>query len=86
MNAPESIEDLQPFGDDYGPLLTGAFAPVFDETDADRPPLVKGAIPTGPERRVHAHRPEPALRAATAATTRSTATAWCTPRCSTAAA
>lgn len=46
MNAPSRADDLQPFGEDYGPLLTGPFAPVFDETTADDLPLLHGAIPT----------------------------------------
>lgn len=45
MNAPARADDLQPFGDDYGPLLTGPFAPVFDETTASDLPLIHGAIP-----------------------------------------
>ena len=45
MNAPERLEDLQPFGEGYGPLLTGAFAPVFDELTLTDLPLLKGAIP-----------------------------------------
>ena len=45
MNAPHRSTEFQPFGDDYGPLLTGPFAPVFDETTADDLPLIHGAIP-----------------------------------------
>ncbi len=45
MNAPARIEDLQPFGEDHGPLLTGAFAPVFDELELTDLPLLKGQIP-----------------------------------------
>jgi hypothetical protein len=26
-------DELQPFGEDFGPLLTGPFAPVLDELD-----------------------------------------------------
>ena len=46
MNARSSPEDLAPFGDDYGPLLTGVFAPVFDEVTLTDLPLLKGSVPT----------------------------------------
>lgn len=45
MNAPERLDDLAPFGDDFGPLLTGAFAPVADESTFTDLPLLRGAIP-----------------------------------------
>ena len=45
MNAPTHPDDLQPFGEDFGPLLTGPFAPVLDELDLSDLPLLKGAIP-----------------------------------------
>lgn len=45
MNAPERLDDLAPFGEDFGPLLTGAFAPVADESTLTDLPLLKGAIP-----------------------------------------
>ena len=46
MNARTAPENLAPFGDDYGPLLTGVFAPVFDEVTLTDLPLLKGSIPT----------------------------------------
>ena len=45
MNAPDRIEDFAPFGEDYGPLLTGPYAPVADESDFSELPLLRGAIP-----------------------------------------
>lgn len=45
MNAPERIDDFAPFGDDYGPLLQGPYAPIADESELTDLPLVKGAIP-----------------------------------------
>ncbi|MFN0182774.1 MAG: carotenoid oxygenase family protein, partial [Aquabacterium sp.] len=45
MNAPTRPDDLAPFGDDFGPLLTGPFAPVADESVLTDLPLLKGAIP-----------------------------------------
>jgi carotenoid cleavage dioxygenase len=45
MNAPERLDDLAPFGDDYGPLLAGAFAPLADESTFTDLQLLKGAIP-----------------------------------------
>jgi carotenoid cleavage dioxygenase-like enzyme len=45
MNAKIPAEALAPFGDDYGPLLTGPFAPVFDELDIDQLELIKGKVP-----------------------------------------
>src|SRR5512145_1579190 len=49
MNAPEraafGLDDFAPFGDMHGPLLTGPFAPVADESVWTDLPLVKGAIP-----------------------------------------
>ncbi|TDP61637.1 carotenoid oxygenase family protein [Roseateles toxinivorans] len=47
MNARvEPLEAFQPFGEDHGPHLTGAFAPVFDELELSDLPLVKGRIPS----------------------------------------
>lgn len=45
MNARTAPENLAPFGEDYGPLLTGVFAPVFEEVVLTDLPLVKGSIP-----------------------------------------
>lgn len=49
MNAPEraalGLDDFAPFGDAHGPLLTGPFAPVADESVWTDLPLLKGAIP-----------------------------------------
>ena len=47
MNAPTHPDDLQPFGEDFGPLLTGPFAPVLDELDLSDLPLLKGASLVG---------------------------------------
>jgi carotenoid cleavage dioxygenase-like enzyme len=46
MNAPERVENFAPFGEDYGPLLTGPYAPIADESVLTDLPLLKGAIPT----------------------------------------
>ena len=50
MNAPDRhaypIAALAPFGDAHGPLLTGAHAPLADESVFTELPLVKGAIPS----------------------------------------
>ena len=45
MNAPTRPDDLQPFGADHGPMLSGAFAPVTDELEISDLPLLHGAIP-----------------------------------------
>lgn len=46
MNSRTAPENLAPFGEDYGPLLTGVYAPVFEEVVlADLKPI-KGSIPT----------------------------------------
>jgi carotenoid cleavage dioxygenase len=46
MNAPERLpDDFAPFGDEHGPLLTGAFAPVADESTFADPEVIEGAIP-----------------------------------------
>ena len=46
MNAPERIqENFAPFGADYGPLLTGPYAPVADESVLADLPVLNGAIP-----------------------------------------
>ena len=45
MNAPTRADDLQPFGDEHGPSLSGAFAPVFDELELSDLPVIQGAIP-----------------------------------------
>jgi carotenoid cleavage dioxygenase-like enzyme len=45
MNSRTAPENLAPFGEDYGPLLTGVYAPVFEEVVlADLQPI-KGSIP-----------------------------------------
>jgi len=45
MNAPQRIHDPEaPFGDSHGPLLTGSFAPIFEETVLPDLP-VEGEIP-----------------------------------------
>ena len=45
MNAPERVENFAPFGDAHGPLLTGPYAPVADESALIDLPLLLGAIP-----------------------------------------
>ncbi len=45
MNAPERIDNFAPFGEDHGPLLTGPYAPIADESELTDLPLLKGAIP-----------------------------------------
>ncbi|MBL8344939.1 MAG: carotenoid oxygenase family protein [Rubrivivax sp.] len=45
MNAPERVENFAPFGEDYGPLLTGPYAPIADESVLTDLPVLKGAIP-----------------------------------------
>jgi carotenoid cleavage dioxygenase len=45
MNAPERQENFAPFGEDYGPLLTGPFAPIADESQWRDPPLLRGRVP-----------------------------------------
>ncbi len=45
MNAPDRIDNFAPFGDDFGPLLTGPFAPLADESELTNLPLLKGHIP-----------------------------------------
>jgi carotenoid cleavage dioxygenase-like enzyme len=45
MNAPQRIEDFSPFGDEYGPLLQGPYAPISDESELIDLPLIQGAIP-----------------------------------------
>lgn len=46
MNARTPAEKLAPFGEDYGPLLTGVHAPLQQEFELTDLPLLKGAIPT----------------------------------------
>ncbi|MEN9538840.1 MAG: hypothetical protein RLZZ126_1075 [Pseudomonadota bacterium] len=45
MNAHTAPEDLAPFGEDYGPLLTGVYAPVFAELNVTDLKVLKGSIP-----------------------------------------
>ncbi|MBP6852527.1 MAG: carotenoid oxygenase family protein [Rhodoferax sp.] len=46
MNKRTAPENLAPFGEDHGPLLTGVYAPVLHELDLKDLELVKGSIPT----------------------------------------
>ena len=46
MNTRTAPENLAPFGEDYGPLLTGVYAPVMDEVHLQDLELVKGKIPS----------------------------------------
>ena len=46
MNTRTAPEILAPFGDDYGPLLTGVHAPVHQELELHNLRLIKGSIPT----------------------------------------
>lgn len=39
------VDDLQPFGEDYGPGLCGPFAPLADESTLTDLPLLKGQLP-----------------------------------------
>ena len=45
MNAPQKIDDFTPFGDTYGPTLTGPFAPLSDESVFTDLRLLCGQIP-----------------------------------------
>jgi carotenoid cleavage dioxygenase-like enzyme len=45
MNAPTRADNFEPFGEDYGPLLTGPYAPVADESVLTDLPVLKGSIP-----------------------------------------
>ena len=45
MNARTSPDNLAPFGEEYGPLLTGVFAPISQEFDLQDLKLIKGSIP-----------------------------------------
>jgi len=45
MNTHVPTHDLAPFGDEYGPLLTGIYAPTTEELTLEDLPLVKGAVP-----------------------------------------
>jgi carotenoid cleavage dioxygenase-like enzyme len=45
MNTRTAPENLAPFGEDYGPLLTGVYAPVFEELELKDLRLIKGQIP-----------------------------------------
>ncbi len=45
MNTRTAPETLAPFGDDYGPLLTGVYAPVHEELELKDLKLIKGTIP-----------------------------------------
>ena len=46
MNTRTAPENLAPFGEDHGPLLTGVYAPVFEELELKDLKLIKGSIPT----------------------------------------
>ena len=46
MNAAQLSDEFAPFGEDYGPLLRGPYAPSVDETELRSLPLLSGAIPT----------------------------------------
>ena len=46
MNAPTAIENFAPFGESQGPMLSGPFAPLADESEYTDLPLLKGNIPT----------------------------------------
>ena len=45
MNTRTAPQDLAPFGEDHGPLLTGVYAPVMDELELRDLKPVKGVIP-----------------------------------------
>jgi carotenoid cleavage dioxygenase len=45
MNARTAPENLAPFGEDYGPLLTGVHAPISQELQLSDLKLIKGSIP-----------------------------------------
>lgn len=45
MNTRTAPETLAPFGDDYGPLLTGVYAPVHEELELKDLKLIRGTIP-----------------------------------------
>ena len=45
MNARTAPQDLAPHGEDYGPLLTGVYAPVFEELELTNLKIIKGCIP-----------------------------------------
>jgi len=80
--APEHL--AAPFGEDYGPLLQGVYAPVMEELQLHDLTLIKGSIPTDLNG-VYLRAGPNARYAPMAATTPSTATAWCMPRISTTA-
>ena len=45
MSNVTGTDDLQPFGEAYGPMLTGPFAPVPEELELTELPVLRGAIP-----------------------------------------
>ena len=45
MNASARAEEFAPFGEGHGPLLSGAFAPISDESTFTDLPLLHGRIP-----------------------------------------
>ena len=45
MHASERIDNFAPFGEDHGPLLTGPFAPIGDESVFTDLPVIQGALP-----------------------------------------
>ena len=45
MNTRTAPENLAPFGEDYGPLLTGVYAPVMQELALNDLKVIKGSIP-----------------------------------------
>ena len=45
MNTRTAPESLAPFGEDYGALLTGVYAPVMQELELTDLPVIKGALP-----------------------------------------
>ena len=45
MNTRTAPDTLAPFGEDYGPLLTGVHAPVLEELELTDLKLIKGTIP-----------------------------------------
>ena len=46
MSAAQLGDEFAPFGDDYGPLIRGSYAPIADESELRALPLLRGALPT----------------------------------------
>jgi carotenoid cleavage dioxygenase-like enzyme len=46
VNAPIHPNEIAPFGDGYGPLLEGVYAPIPDEVEVHDLPVIKGRIPS----------------------------------------